>query len=141
MLDDVCDLGGLQPEVDRHENAPARRYAVQQLQQPRRVVRNHGDPVTGINAELVEPGSERATPPGELGICQCAELVYCARLVDDRRPVAINSCGASEKVTSGLRHLHVVARYAVTTALTRAGRAMPIGSPMVTVAAESYGVG
>src|SRR5690348_12732286 len=51
MLDDVLDLGADEPEVDRDGHQPGSRQPDVDLQPLYAVVRQHGDSVTGLQAE------------------------------------------------------------------------------------------
>jgi hypothetical protein len=85
VADDVLDLLGVQPEVDRHQDPAPTGHTEEARQQPRRVVAHDGDPLAGPEAERVEPGGLRPCPLVELGIGQRApRRRRLDRLVDDR---------------------------------------------------------
>ena len=107
VLDDVADLLGDEPEVDRHEHAARTRHAEQRGEQAGRVLADHRHPFAGADAERVEPGRHRPGPRGHLAIRdRSPRLGRLIRLVDDRRPIGIDQFGAAEEVVDGERNLH-----------------------------------
>ena len=73
MLDDVGDLGGLQPEVDGHADPSVRGDAEEQFQQPGGVLADDGDALAASHAELVEAGGQRPAAHGEPAVGLLAE--------------------------------------------------------------------
>ena len=68
VLDDVADLVGVEPEVDRHEHAPPPAHAEEGREQAGRVLRDDRHPLTLRDAEPVEARGLRTR---ELGASAC----------------------------------------------------------------------
>ena len=105
--DDVLDLGAAEPEVDRDEHASPPGDAEERREQPRRVLRDDGDPAADRHAEFVEPA---ACARAFAAICAVGELTQRRRglvgLVDDGDAVGIDVLGAVEEVADGQRVVH-----------------------------------
>jgi hypothetical protein len=104
VLDDVVDLGGGQPEVDRDQDASVPGDAEERREQAGGVLRDEGHPAADGHAELVELRGLRAGVLVELPVRQPAEAGRrLVRLVDDGDPVAVDVCRAVEEVANRQR--------------------------------------
>jgi hypothetical protein len=72
VTDDVADLLGDEPEVDRNEDPSGSGDAEERGDQSGRVVADDRDPLADADAELVEAGRDRTRPLGDLGVREVA---------------------------------------------------------------------
>ena len=107
VLDDVADLGRVEPEVDRHQDPARAADPVEGREQAGGVVRHHRHPLPHPDPEGVERGGLGASPLGHLAVGQRApggrRLIG---LVDDPDPVAVDQLGPVQEVVDRQGHLH-----------------------------------
>ena len=87
VVDDVAEIVGAQPVVDRHQHRAELRYRVERGQLGHGVRGDGGDPVTGLHAEPVQ----HRGPP----VAQAEELLVgqLPVAVDDPDPAAVQAAG------------------------------------------------
>ena len=98
VLDDVGDLLGDEPEIDRNENPAGARDPEQRRDQARRVVTDDRHPFAGRDAQGVESGGERPGPVGDLGVREGPpRRRWLVRFVDDADPPGYSSSARLKK--------------------------------------------
>ena len=107
VLDDVADLGGLQPEVHWHQHSARTADAVERRQQPCAVVADDRHAISNPDAQLVELGRLPLGQHTHLGVGdradRCCRLV---RLVDHGDPIRIDRGRSINEVVDAERNEH-----------------------------------
>ena len=130
VTDDVADLLGDEPEVDRDEDAARPRDAEQRCDQSSGVVADDRDPLADADAELVEAGGDRSRPFGDLGVGERAPRgCRLIRLVDDAGAARVEELGPAQEVVDGQWDEHQQAHPWIPSGADRALRTCLTGSP------------
>ena len=109
LLDDVADLLGVEPEVDRHDDTPVAGHREQGDEEAGAVLRDDRHALAGSDAEGVEAGGHGPGVFGDLPPRQSPPAVGgLVRLVDHTDAVAVDVLGAIEEVEDVERSLHRV---------------------------------
>jgi hypothetical protein len=107
VLQDVLDLGGGEPEVDRHQHPAVAADAEERGEEASGVLGQHGHPLAPPDAALVEAGG---LGPGQVphpGVSDLPEApAGCVGLVHDADPVAVDERGALEVAPDRERCAH-----------------------------------
>jgi hypothetical protein len=102
VADDVVDLVAPEPEVDRDDDAPRCRRAVQEVEHPGGVLADDGDPLSGRDAHRVEARGHRSRTSLQLGERELADAARrLVGFVDDGDPVGVDRRAAGEEVLRG----------------------------------------
>ena len=111
MLDDVRDLVGAQPEVDRHEHAAEPLTPKNEVNKRAELCDTIAMRSPVADAERVEPGGLGAGPARDLTPrARAPRLGRLIGLVDDADPLAVHELGALHEVVDGQRNLHTLPR-------------------------------
>ena len=99
LLDDVAHLVGVEPEVDRHDDAAVAGHREQGDEEAGAVLRDDRHPLAGTDAEGVEAGGHGPGVLGDLPPCHASPAVgRLVGLVDHADAVAVDVLGAIEEV-------------------------------------------
>src|ERR1022692_5197881 len=106
MLDDVADLLGVQPEVDRYQHPAVTADSVEQDPEPGRVGAHDRDSLTEPDTHPVQSYRNAASPAFQGAVGDGAERASRARLVDQRGPVTVDQGATAQEIGNCQRHLH-----------------------------------
>ena len=123
VLDDVGDLIGREPEVDRHQDAAEPADPEERGEEAARVRADDGDPLPVPDTEVVEGQGQTPCPRLELGVRLCRQRARHPRLVLHGDPVPVDECGPVEEVGHRQRDLHATPDLSY-----------PVSSPSLTLA-------
>ncbi len=107
MPDDEGDLGHIQPEIDRHEDAAGAAHPEEGDEHPGGVRADNGDPPPDRDPELVESRRHPVRAGGELAIGERAESARHVGFVHDGDAVGKDEGAPVEKVGDGEGNLHL----------------------------------
>ena len=107
VLDDVGDLLGHQPEVDRHQDPAEAADPVESGQESPRVGTDDGHPLPHPDPEVVKPDGQGPGPVVQFGVGGPAQRTGAVRLVDHGHPVPVDQGGPLQEVAHGQRYSHV----------------------------------
>ena len=110
MLDDVPDLVGREPEVDRHQNAAEAADPEEGGEEPARVRADDGHALPVADSQVVEGEGESPCPRLEVGVRLCPERTRNARLVLHGDAVPVDECSPVEKIGHRQCDLHATPR-------------------------------
>src|SRR5262249_18179138 len=107
VLDDVADLFGVEPEVDRHEDAAEPAHAPEGGEKAGGVLGHHGHALARPGPEAIQAGGLGTSQRGKAGVRhRLARRSGLVGLVDDSHTAAVDELGALDEVVDGQRNLH-----------------------------------
>ena len=102
MVQDGGQLAALQPNVERDQHRADERDGEVRFQRQQSVARQHGDPISGRNAGLLQSRAERVHAMLHLGVGEAPVAVHLGRAV------AVRDGVAGKKLQRSKRRYHTI---------------------------------